>query len=168
MPKKKVKDYIEELSIPKEEFGGMPICPYAHVHLSEDKMDLREWDPKKTSIFDEIVAFNKSKYRSTAWYVKDMKDLFKEGTAEETNKWTDNVNEQLLDIYEEYEIEEAIVVVTFNPNDNLGVGDVKPRAMSPYFIVGVVYLEELNDAHDKLEESKYFDKMIGEYKEQLV
>ena len=68
----------------------------------------------------------------------------------------------------EYKIEEAIVVVTFNPNDNLGVGDVKPRAMSPYFIVGVVYLEELNDAHDKLEESKYFDKMIGEYREQLV
>ena len=163
MSKKKIKEYIEELSKPREEFSGMPTCPYAHVHVNEGKMEIKEWDPNKTDIIDELVAFNDNEYKSTAWYLKDMTDIFKKGTVEETDKWTDEVNERLL---EDYDF--GFVMVTFNPNDNLEVEGFNPRSLSPYFIIGVVYLEELNEAHDKLAESKYFDKLVGKYRDQLV
>lgn len=160
---KKVREYIDKLSVPRKEFGDMPTCPYAHVHLDEGKMDIKEWDPKKTDIIDELLAFDKNEFRSTAWYLKDMSDIFDKGTPEETDNWTNEVNERLL---EKHDL--GFVMITFNPNDKLEVEGYSPRSMSPYFIIGVVYLEELNDAHDKLEETKYFDKLIGEYKEQLV
>ena len=143
MPKK-VRAYIKELYKPKEEFGGMPTCPYAHPHVLEDKMDIREWDPKKTNIIDELKAFVKSDYRSTAWYVED-------------------INERALNKHDL-----GVYMATFNPKDKLNVNGFAPRSMSPYFIVGVAYLDELNEAHEKLMDTKYFDKLSGEYKEQLV
>ena len=162
MPKK-VRAYIKELYKPKEEFGGMPTCPYAHPHVLEDKMDIREWDPKKTNIIDELKAFVKSDYRSTAWYVKDTSSLFKTGSPEETDAWTEDINERALNKHDL-----GVYMATFNPKDKLNVNGFAPRSMSPYFIVGVAYLDELNEAHEKLMDTKYFDKLSGEYKEQLV
>ena len=161
--KKKIKEYIKLLSKPRKEFGGMPTCPYAQAHVNEGKMDIREWDPKKTDIMDELLKFNKDEYQSTAWFVKDMSDIFKKGTSEEVDTWTNDVNKRLL---EDNDVE--FVMVTFNPNDKYSVDGYNPRSLAPYFIIGVVYLEELNDSHEKLEDSKYFENLTGEYKEQLV
>ena len=163
MSKKKIKEYIYKLAEPREEFGNMPTCPYAHVHLDEGKMEIKEWDPKKSTIIDELKRFSKSKYRSTAWYVKDTSSLFKTGSPEETEAWTEEINEKVLNDYEL-----GIIMVTFNPNDKSSVDGFAPRSMSPYFTVGAVYLEDLNEAHDKLEETTYFDKLTGDYKDQLV
>ena len=53
----KVSQYLHWLTIPKKEFGNMPICPYLDTELRKEQLYLDIWYPHQCSFMD-ITTFN--------------------------------------------------------------------------------------------------------------
>ena len=58
-------------------------------------------------------------------------------------------------------------VLCINPKDELSVKGFNVRAKSPYFLILVNNQKEINQAHNKLLKTNYFDKMDNNYKHYL-
>ena len=58
-------------------------------------------------------------------------------------------------------------VLCINPKDELSVEGFNVRSKSPYFLILVNNLKEINQAHKKLLNTSYFDKMDSNYKKYL-
>ena len=63
--KNKMKGYINFILRPKrEEFGNMPVCPFAGPELDQDKLMIDVFNPNKESFIDKMQEFVDSKYTS--------------------------------------------------------------------------------------------------------
>ena len=58
-------------------------------------------------------------------------------------------------------------VLCINPKDELSVKGFNVRSKSPYFLILVNNQKEINQAHNKLLKTNYFDKMDDNYKHYL-
>ena len=55
--KNKMKGYVNFILRPKrEEFGNMPVCPFAGPELDKDKLMIDVFDPSKESFVDKMIA----------------------------------------------------------------------------------------------------------------
>ena len=60
-----MKGYIHYILRPKrEEFGNMPVCPFAGAELDQDKLMIDVFDPTTESFIDKMKEFIDSKYNS--------------------------------------------------------------------------------------------------------
>ena len=88
--KQKVIDYINEvLRTPREEFGGLPVCPFAGPELDNDKLMIDIISDKQNLDF-LIDKYINSKYNS-ALLILELPDGEKL-TAEETKQFQVFVN----------------------------------------------------------------------------
>ena len=48
----KVSEYLHWLTIPKKEFGNMPVCPFLDKELRDDLLYMDIWYPHERSFMD--------------------------------------------------------------------------------------------------------------------
>jgi len=48
----KTSEYLHWLTIPKQEFGNMPVCPYLDKELRDDNLYIDIWYPHECSFMD--------------------------------------------------------------------------------------------------------------------
>ena len=53
----KVSEYLHWLTIPKKEFGNMPVCPYLNAELSKDLLYLDIWYTHDNQFMDLMESF---------------------------------------------------------------------------------------------------------------
>jgi|TARA_R110002012_G_scaffold68696_2_gene178351 hypothetical protein len=151
-----VKDYINNvIRPPREEFGGMPTCPFAGPELDSGRLMIDVIVPDKVPLPDLIRKFLKSDKNSALFAQLTEQQL----TAYETKTYQRFVNALLRKMgAKDYKC------ICFNPNDkDTEVDGFNPRAHAPYFLVNIASKDELNKAHKTLRKSKYYDGLNDTY-----
>ena len=155
--KQKTIDYINEvLRPPREEFGGLPVCPFAGPELDNGKLMIDIVSEEKSLDF-LLDDYKNSKYNSALFILE-----LPEGeslSAEETREFQIFVNKTI-----KYKGYKNTKTVCFNPNDSVSINGFNPRAKAPYFLINIAGREELHKAHESLTKTNYYDNMNVEYK----
>ncbi len=158
--KNKMRGYINFILRPKrEEFGDMPVCPFAGPELDQDKLMIDVFDPNNETFIDKMSEFKNSKYNS-ALFAQVNSDTIPET---DTRKYQSFLNKLIkTNGFTDYKI------ICFNPEDTItDIDGFNPRQFVPAFLINVAGKRELGKAHRTIMKSKYFDKMSDAYKKYL-
>ena len=155
--KQKTIDYINEvLRPPRQEFGGMPVCPFAGPELDNGRLMIDIINENQSLDF-LLDKYKNSKYNSALFILE-----LPEGeslTAEETDQFEKFVNKTIR--YKGYK---DIRTICFNPNDSVSINGFNPRGKAPYFLINIAGREDLHKAHKSLTKTSYYDNMDVKYK----
>ena len=155
--KQKVVDYINEvIRPPREEFGGLPVCPFAGPELDNDRLMIDIINENQSLGF-LLDKYKNSKYNSALFILE-----LPEGeslTAEETAQFEKFVNKTIR--YKGYK---DIKTICFNPHDSVSINGFNPRGKAPYFLINIAGREDLHKAHKSLTKTSYYDSMDVKYK----
>ena len=155
--KQKTIDYINEvLRPPRQEFGGMPVCPFAGPELDNGRLMIDIINENQSLDF-LLDKYKNSKYNSALFILE-----LPEGeslTAEETDQFEKFVNKTIR--YKGYK---DIKTICFNPNDSVSINGFNPRGKAPYFLINIAGREDLHKAHKSLTKTSYYDSMDVKYK----
>ena len=158
--KNKMKGYINFILRPKrEEFGNMPVCPFAGAELDQDKLMIDIFDPASETFIEKMQKFANSKYNS-ALFAQVNSDIIE---AKDTRKYQSFLNKLIKNNgFQQYKI------ICFNPDDTITeVDGFNPRQFVPAFLINVADKKELGRAHKTIMKSRYFDRMSDAYKKYL-
>jgi hypothetical protein len=158
--KNRMKGYINFILRPKrEEYGGMPVCPFAGSELDQGKLLIDTFDPTIESFIDKMQEFKDSKYNS-ALFAQVNTDTIPES---DTRKYQSYLNKLIkTNGFTNYKI------ICFNPEDTItNIDGFNPRQFAPAFLINVADKKELGKAHRTIMKSKYFDRMSDAYKKYL-
>ena len=157
---KKIKTYINKtIRPPREEFGGMPTCPFAGPELDGGRLMIAAIIPGETSLLELIKEFLKSGKHSALFAQVSGEDI----KADETKQFQIMVNKTLRLLgASDYKC------ICFNPNDkDTEVNGFNPRAEAPYFLINIARRDELAKAHKTLKKTKYYDHLDNAYRKFL-
>ena len=158
--KNKMKGYINFILRPKrEEFGGMPVCPFAGPELDQDKLMIDIFDPDNESFIEKMQQFVDSKYNS-ALFAQINSEYIPET---DTRKYQSFLNKLIKQNgYTEHKI------ICMNPDDTITqIDGFNPRQFAPAFLINVANKKELGKAHRTVMNTSYFDRMSDAYKKYL-
>ena len=153
---KEVEDYINNfIRPPREEFGGMPTCPFAGPELDSGRLMIDVVIPGKVSLPELIDKFLSSGKQSALFAQLSDEEL----TAEDTKKYQRFINRVLKQAgAKDYKC------ICFNPNDkDTDVNGFNPRQHAPYFLINIASRDELSKAHKTLIKSGYFSNLSDTY-----
>jgi hypothetical protein len=151
-----VKDYINNvIRPPREEFGGMPACPFAGPELDSGRLMIGVVIPGKVSLPELIDKFLESGKQSALFAQVSDEQI----TRDETKQFQIMVNKTLRAMgASEYKC------ICFNPNDkDTEVEGFNARAHAPYFLINIAGRDELSKAHKTLRKTKYYDHLNSAY-----
>jgi len=154
--KNKVLDYIKYvLEVPRDEYNGMPTCPFAKKEREDDNIYIDTLSPDNDFIIC-MHNFVKSGKNSAVFIQND-------GLAEKfTKKYQKFLNTTLktLDL-------SNWKALCINPNDDLEVDGFNARSLAPCFMVLINDKKDIYYAHQNIKKTKYYDKMSLKYKKYL-
>jgi len=155
--KQKTIDYINEvLRPPREEFGGLPVCPFAGPELDNGKLMIDIINEEQSLDF-LLDKYKNSKYNSALLILEipDGETL----TTEETDQFEIFVDKTIKNKgYKD------IKTICFNPNDSVSINGFNPRGKAPYFLINIAGRRDLHKAHKSLTKTSYYDNMDVKYK----
>ena len=154
--KKKVLNYIKYvLEVPRDEYNGIPTCPFA----KKEREDNQIYIDTLSNGNDFIVCmdnFIKSGKKSAVFIQNN------ELSERETKRYQHFLNNTLktLDL-------SNWKVLCINPNDTLEVDGFNARSLAPCFMVLINNKKDIYYAHKSMKNTKYYDKMDPKYKKYL-
>jgi len=152
--KEKVLKYIDFIRIPREEYGGMPACPFAGSELDKGKLMIDKFDPNADTLLDKVKAYDESEYDSALFVQVSNKQL----TKFDTVGYQDYINKIMKENGYQH-----LKCICFNPNDELDINGFNARRHAPYFLINIATREALDTAHKVLTKTKYYDNMNKRY-----
>ena len=156
--KSKISKFINLLREPREEYGGMPTCPFVGPEVDKDKLMIDIFDPSKNSIIEMVEKLVQSEYDSALFAQVTDKEI----TSEDTFLYQSFINKTIRKAGYGH-----LKCICFNPNDNVEIKGFNPRKHAPYFLINIANKDLLAIAHERLLKTKYFDNMNKEYLDYL-
>ncbi len=150
--KEKVMQYIGILRTPREEYGGMPACPFVGAEVDKNKLLIDKFDPNETTILDKAKELEDSEYDSALFIQVTDESI----SGEDTYAYQNFINKTLRTNGYKH-----LKCICFNPNDTKEVAGFNPRKGAPYFLINIASRKVLAKAHKSLLATKYF-KNFGE------
>ena len=154
--KEKVLEYIENvLEIPRDEYSGMPVCPFAKQERESNNIYI----DTISSDNDFIICMHNfvESGRNSAVFIQD--DVILEKSTKRYQKFLNNI----LRAMDKNEWKALCI----NPDDKLEVDGFNARSLAPCFLVLINNKKEIKKAHDIIKKTKYYDKMSKKYKKYL-
>jgi len=157
--KSKVLDYIGILRVPREEYGGLPACPFVGAELDKGKLMIDKFDPNEIEIgehtlMDKVRAYDESDYDSALFVQVSEEEL----SNVDTVKYQDFINRTMKEHGYGH-----LKCICFNPNDKVEIDGFNARSHAPYFLINIATREVLDKAHNTLAKTKYYDNMKQRY-----
>ena len=152
--KEKVLKYIDFIRIPREEYGGMPACPFAGAELDNGKLMIDKFDPNADTLLDKVKAYDESEYDSALFVQVSDEQL----TKFDTVGYQDYINKTMKENGYPH-----LKCICFNPNDELDINGFNVRSYAPYFLINIATRKALDKAHNVLAKTKYYDNMNKRY-----
>jgi len=156
--KEKVLEYIGILRTPRDEYGGMPACPFVGPELDQEKLMIKKFDPKENTLLEMVKEYDGSDYDS-ALLVQVSDEIL---SGHDTVGYQDYINRTMKENGYGH-----LKCICFNPNDKLEINGFNARSHAPYFLINIATREALNKAHTTLAKTKYYDNMNKRYLDYL-
>ena len=154
--KEKVLSYIKDvLEVPRDEYNGMPTCPFAKKERESNQIyiDTLSSDNGFLICMNNFVESN----RKSAVFVNDINigAIF----TKKYQKFLNNILKQSgLKTWK---------ALCINPNDELEVDGFNARSLAPCFMILINDRKDIYSAHKSMQNTKYYDKMSEKYKKYL-
>ena len=151
------KYMTEVLEIPREEFEGLPACPFIKKERIKNTLMIDVFDNENESFVDKVSVFIKSSYTDAVFA-----QMLEEPLSTENSKTYQRfLNDILKDNFEQYK------TIVINPNDSFNIKGFCPRSHAPCLLIVVTDRRKLNNAHSKMLNSNYFKNFNDEYLKHL-
>ena len=152
----KTSEYLHWLTIPKQEFGNMPVCPYLDKELRDDNLYIDIWYPHECSFMDIMESFLLSNKNSSLVVCPNTHTI---DYSEVSRK---DIQKQITDLLRKNPQTEYLKCMIFSPYEDFEVAGVKTRSNAPYFLINVAPTKQLGKSHKDLTKTKYFDNFTEE------
>ena len=157
----KVAQYLHWLTIPKQEFNNMPICPYLDTEMRNDLLYIDIWYPMDNSFMDLMESFLLSSKNSALIICPNTHTI----DYSEVSRTT--IQSQITDLLRKNPNTDYLKCMIFSPYEDFEVAGVKTRSKAPYFLINIAPTQQLGKAHKDLTKTKYFDSFTEEQKSKL-
>ena len=157
----KTSEYLHWLTIPKKEFGNMPVCPYLDKELRDDNLYIDIWYPHECSFMDIMESFLLSNKNSSLVVCPNTHTI---DYSEVSRK---DIQKKITDLLRKNPQTDYLKALTFSPYEDFEVAGVKTRSDAPYFLINVAPTDLLGKSHKDLIKTKYFDNFSDEDKKRL-
>jgi len=156
--KSKIFKFINLLREPREEYGGLPACPFVGAEVDKDKLMIEIFDPSENNIIEMVEKLVQSNYDSALFAQTTETQI----SGDETFEYQSFINTAMKKAgYNN------LKCICFNPNDSVEIEGFSIRKSAPYFLINIADKSVLSKAHKKLLNTKYFDNMSKEYLDYL-
>ena len=152
----KVAQYLHWLTIPKKEFGNMPVCPFLDKEMRDDNLYIDIWYPHDNSFMDIMESFLLSSKNSALVVCPNTHTI---DYSEVSRK---DIQRQITDLLRKNPHTEYLKCMIFSPYEDFEVAGVKTRSGAPYFLINVAPTKQLGKSHKDLSKTKYFDNFTEE------
>jgi len=157
----KVSQYLHWLTIPKKEFGDMPVCPFLNKELREDKLYLDIWYPHECSFMDIMESFLLSGKNSALVICPNTHTIDYSEVSRKT------IQKQINDLLRKNPQTDYLKSLVISPYEPWELAGVETRSNAPYFLINVNPSEQLGKAHKQLQKTKYFDNYSNKDKRKM-
>ena len=147
----KTSEYLHWLTIPKKEFGNMPVCPFLDKELRDNQLYIDIWYPHECSFMDIMESFLLSGKNSSLVICPNTHTI---DYSEVSRK---DIQNQIPDLLRKNPQTDYLKCMIFSPYEDFEVAGVKTRSGAPYFLINVAPTEQLGKSHKDLTKTKYFD-----------
>ena len=157
----KTSEYLHWLTIPKKEFGNMPVCPFLDKELRDNQLYIDIWYPHESSFMDIMESFLLSGKNSSLVVCPNTHTI---DYSEVSRK---DIQRQITDLLRKNPNTDYLKCMIFSPYEDFEVAGIKTRSGAPYFLINVAPTEQLGKSHKDLKKTKYFDNFSDEDKQRL-
>jgi len=157
----KVAQYLHSLTIPKQEFNNMPICPYLDKELNNEQLYLDIWYPHNSSFMDLMESFLLSSKNSALIICPNTHTIDYSEVSRKT------IQSQINDLLRKNPQTDYLKSLVISPYEPWELAGVKTRSEAPYFLINVVSTEQIGKAHKQLQKTKYFDNYSDDDKRKM-
>ena len=157
----KVAQYLHWLTIPKKEFGNMPVCPYLDKEMRDNLLYIDIWYPHESSFMDIMESFLLSGKNSALVVCPNTHTIDYSEVSRKT------IQRQITDLLRKNPHTDYLKSMIFSPYEDFEVAGVKTRSEAPYFLINVAPTKQLGKSHKDLKKTKYFDNFSDEDKQRL-
>ena len=157
----KVAQYLHWLTIPKSEFGNMPVCPFLDKEMRDDNLYIDIWYPHDNSFMDIMESFLLSSKNSALVICPNTHTI---DYSEVSRK---DIQRQITDLLRKNPHTEYLKCMIFSPYEDFEVAGVKTRSGAPYFLINVAPTKQLGKSHKDLIKTKYFQNFTDKEKNKL-
>jgi hypothetical protein len=157
----KTAKYLHWLTIPKQEFGNMPICPFLDKELRDDLLYMDIWYTHESSFMDIMESFLLSGKNSALVICPNTHTI--DWSAVDRSI----IQKQITDLLRKNPQTEYLKSMIFSPYEDFEVAGVKTRSEAPYFLINVAPTKQLGKSHKDLTKTKYFDNFTEDEKSRL-
>ena len=147
----KVSEYLHWLTIPKQEFGNLPVCPFLDKELRDDNLYIDIWYPHDNTFMDIMESFLLSNKNSALVVCPNTH------TIDYSEVSRRDIQTKITDLLRKNPQTEYLKSMIFSPYEDFEVAGVKTRSGAPYFLINVAPTEQLGKSHKDLTKTKYFD-----------
>ena len=154
--KSKVLDYIKNvLEVPRPEYNGMPACPFAKQERESSNIYIDEIKQGN----DFLMCMNRFVHSNMNSAVFIQNEEIEENETRGYQRYLNKILKQL-----NIKHWKALCI---NPNDKLEVDGLNVRSLAPCFLILINPKQQINEAHESMLDTKYYDKMSDKYKKYL-
>jgi len=157
----KVAQYLHSLTIPKQEFNNMPICPYLDKELKSEQLYLDIWYPHNSSFMDIMESFLLSSKNSALIICPNTHTIDYSEVSRKT------IQKKITDLLRKNPNTDYLKSMIFSPYEDFEVAGVKTRSGAPYFLINVAPTKQLGKSHKQLQKTKYFDNFSKQERKKL-
>ena len=157
----KTSEYLHWLTIPKQEFGNMPVCPFLDKELRDNQLYIDIWYPHECSFMDIMESFLLSGKNSTLVVCPNTHTI---DYSEVSRK---DIQRQITDLLRKNPNTDYLKCMIFSPYEDFEVAGIKTRSGAPYFLINVAPTKQLGKSHKDLTKTKYFDNFTEDEKSRL-
>ena len=157
----KVAQYLHWLTIPKSEFGNIPVCPFLDKEMRDDNLYIDIWYPHDNSFMDIMESFLLSNKNSALVVCPNTHTI---DYSEVSRK---DIQRQITDLLRKNPHTEYLKCMIFSPYEDFEVAGVKTRSGAPYFLINVAPTKQLGKSHKDLIKTKYFQNFTDKEKNKL-
>ena len=157
----KTSEYLHWLTIPKQEFGNMPVCPFLDKELRDNQLYIDIWYPHESTFMDIMESFLLSGKNSSLVVCPNTHTI---DYSEVSRK---DIQRQITDLLRKNPNTDYLKCMIFSPYEDFEVAGIKTRSGAPYFLINVAPTKQLGKSHKDLTKTKYFDNFTEDEKSRL-
>ena len=154
-------EYLHWLTIPKKEFGNMPVCPFLDKELKQDLLYIDIWYPHNNSFMDIMESFLLSGKNSALVICPNTHTIDYSEVSRKT------IQKQINDLLRKNPQTDYLKSLVISPYEPWTLAGVETRSGSPYFLINITPAEQFGKTHKDLLKTKYFQNYTDEDKRKM-